>query len=169
MQRYPDSGPSNAARRTEGFQGVPAPAPRVGGPPAPPVGGGAAATVTEPTITFGSLLNTDWYKKQYLDLSATDINYYLDTPVDIPFLSILIGTPSVSIFVFYTHIVLACVAIYFSVRARCGFNAAHFTSAAICPYLYIPFYLSMYGIHKVCAQNIKAKRNANALRVESEE
>jgi hypothetical protein len=154
MQRYPDSGPSNAARRIEGF--APAPSP-------------ATTATTEPSpITFGNLTTWSWYKKQYTDLSATEINYYLDTPVDIPYLNILIGTPTVSIFVFYTHIVLACLAIYFSVRARCGFNAAHFTSAAICPYLYIPFFLSIYGFHKVCAQNIKAKRNAQALNVESE-
>jgi hypothetical protein len=165
MQRYPDSGPSNAARRTEGF------APATATAPMPASSGSTTATsltTVPPPITFGSLLNIDWYKKQYTDLSATDIHYYLDTPVDIPYLSILIGTPTVSIFVFYTHIILACLAIYFSVRARCGFNAAHFTSAAICPYLYIPFYLSIYGFHKVCAQNIKAKRNAQALNVESE-
>ncbi len=139
MQKYPDSGPA----MREGFQVASAPA---------------------PGTTIGQLLTSQWYKDQYTALKAKELKEYTDATFKPPIYDWFYDEPiKISTFVFLTHVILASIAIYFSIRATCGFDAKNFFAALICPYLYLPYYLSLYGLAKVCSSNLNLKRNAAAL------
>jgi len=142
MQRYPDSGPSTTIRRTEGFATAPT---------------GAVGEAKGTNI--GNLIDLAWYQGQWASLKEQELKKYLDETIHIPIVD-WIWTPTVSTFVFYTHIVLACVAVYFSIRATCGFDGKNFFAALVCPYLYLPYYLSLYGVNKICSTNVRMKKNA---------
>jgi hypothetical protein len=140
MQKYPDSGPA----MREGFQVSKAPA---------------------PGATIGDLLRGEWYKNQYNALKAQELKEYTDATFQPPLADWFFEDPNfkISTFVFITHVVLGAIAIYFSIRATCGFDAKNFFAALFCPYIYLPYYLSLYGLAKVCSSNLNLKRNAAAL------
>ncbi len=156
MQKYGDSNPSVVR---ESFQTGPAPAPLAS----------AATTSTVVGTTIGDLLTAKYYQTQYDELKKKEVKEYTDYMMPSPFPINLLysgdenGQVKVSTFVFLTHIVLASVAVYFSIRASCGFNPKQFAAALVCPYLYLPYYMSLYGFSKVCGSNINLKKNAARL------
>jgi hypothetical protein len=149
MQKYGDSNPSVVR---EGFQ----------------AGSSTSATTANQTMpaTIGDLLKGEWYKGQYDALQKKQVQEYTDALMPTPFpLTLLTDQTDIKIstFVYMTHIILASVAVYFSIRASCGFNPKQFAAALLCPYLYLPYYMSLYGFSKVCGANINLKKNQQRL------
>ncbi len=160
MQKYGDSNPS-AVR--EGFQATST------SPSSPSPLASAATTSTVVGTTIGDLLTAKFYQTQYDELKRKEVKEYTDYMMPSPFPINLLysgdenGQVRVSTFVFLTHVVLASIAIYFSIRATCGFDPKNFAAALICPYIYLPYYMSLYGFNKVCSSNVRMKKNAAEL------